>query len=44
LAKEFESSAQTIRNWIGQADRDTGARSDGLTIEERDDFGVCVAK
>lgn len=26
LAKEFEPSAQTIRNWAAQADRDEGRR------------------
>ena len=35
LAREFEPSAQTIRNWVAQADRDEGRRSDGLTTEER---------
>jgi transposase len=35
LAKEFEPTAQTIRNWIAQADRDRGTRTDGLTSEER---------
>jgi transposase len=35
LAREFEPSAQTIRNWIVQADRDEGRRKDGLTTEER---------
>ena len=35
LAREFEPSAQTIRNWVAQADRDEGRRSDGLTREER---------
>ena len=30
LAKEFEPSAQTIRNWVTQADRDEGRREDGL--------------
>ena len=34
LAKEFEPSAQTIRNWVTQAARDTGERKDGLTTEE----------
>ena len=38
LAKEFEPSAQTIRNWIAQADRDSGARNDGLTTEEREEL------
>ena len=35
LAKEFEPTAQTILNWVAQADRDTGAREDGLTSVER---------
>jgi transposase len=38
LAKEFEPTAQTIRNWAAQAERDTGRRSDGLTTEERDEL------
>jgi transposase len=37
LAREFEPSGQTIRNWVQQADRDAGRRSDGLTTEERDE-------
>jgi len=28
-------SDQTVRNWLAQADRDAGWRSDGLTTEER---------
>jgi transposase len=35
LSREFEPSAQTIRNWVKQADIDAGNRSDGLTTEER---------
>lgn len=35
LAKEFEPSAQGIRNWLRQADRDAGRRRDGLTTDER---------
>ena len=38
LSKEFEPSAQTIRNWVAQADRDAGKRSDGLTTAERDEL------
>jgi transposase len=38
LAREFEPSAQTIRNWIAQADRDEGRRSDGLTTAERQEI------
>lgn len=35
LAKEFEPSAQTIRNWAKQADLDGGRRRDGLTSAEQ---------
>jgi transposase len=35
LAQEFEPSAQCIRNWVRQADRDSGRRHDGLTTDER---------
>ena len=35
LAREFEPTETTIRNWIAQADRDEGRRSDGLTTDER---------
>jgi transposase len=38
LSKEFEPSAQTIRNWVAQADRDAGTRSDGLTTAEREEL------
>jgi len=35
LAREFEPSAQAIRNWVQQADLDEGRRQDGLTTDER---------
>ncbi len=38
LAREFEPSEQTIRNWIRQVELDSGRRSDGLTSEERAEF------
>ena len=38
LAKEFEPSAQTIRNWMAQNARDTGLRDDGLTSTEREEL------
>ena len=38
LAKEFEPSSQTIRNWVTQADRDEGRRMDGLTTTEREEL------
>lgn len=38
LEKEFEPTATTIRNWVAQADRDAGRRTDGLTSEEREEL------
>ena len=38
LAREFEPSAQAIRNWVKQADLDEGRRKDGLTSEERQEL------
>jgi transposase len=35
LAKEFEATAQCIRNWIKQDELDRGQRQDGLTSEEK---------
>ena len=37
LARQFEPSAQGIRNWVRQADRDAGRRQDGLTTAEQDE-------
>ena len=39
LAREFEPSAQAIRNWMAQAERDEGSRSDGLKSDEREELG-----
>lgn len=38
LAREFEPSAQAIRNWVAQSDRDAGTRGDGLTSPEREEL------
>jgi len=38
LAEEFEPAAQSIRNWVTQADRDEGRRADGLTSDEREEL------
>ena len=38
LASQFECSAQTIRNWVAQAERDAGKRDDGLTSVEHDEL------
>ena len=37
-SREFEPSAQAIRNWVAQADRDEGRRADGLTSAEREEL------
>ena len=38
LSREFECSAQAIRNWVRRADLDEGRREDGLTTDERDEL------
>ena len=38
LAKEFEPTAQSIRNWVCQADLDEGRRQDGLKTDEREEL------
>ena len=38
LSREFEPTAQAIRNWVAQADRDEGRRADGLTTAERQEL------
>ena len=38
LGREFEPSAQTIRNWVKQAELDEGLRSDGLTTKAREEL------
>ena len=38
LGREFEPTAQSIRNWVCQADLDEGRRSDGLTTAEREEL------
>lgn len=38
LAREYEPSAESIRNWVKQAERDAGECLDGLTTDERDEL------
>ena len=38
LAREFEPSAQAIRNWAVQAKRDEGRRADGPSTAEREEL------
>ncbi len=39
LSREFEPTAQSIWNWVRQAERDQGVRLDGLTTDEREELG-----
>jgi len=38
LAKQFEPTAVTIRNWVKQANLDEGRRANGLTTDERNEL------
>ncbi len=38
LSREFEPSAQSIANWVKQAELDGGLRSNGLTTEEKEEL------
>jgi len=38
LTREFEATAQAIRNWLKHADLDEGRRQDGLTTAERQEL------
>ncbi len=38
LAKEFEPTAQTIRNWVARADANGGKRPELLTSGEREEL------
>ena len=38
LAGKVEPSAQTISNWLAQAESDAGQRTDGLTTAEREEL------
>ena len=38
LAREFEPTAQSIRNWVAQAGRDAGRGNGGLTTAEREEL------
>ena len=37
LAKEFEPTAQSIRNWVCHADIDKGQHHDGLKSDDREE-------
>ncbi len=38
LAREFEPTVETIRQWVKQSELDEGLRSDGLTTSEREEL------
>jgi transposase len=38
LSREFSVSEQAIRNWLKQADLDTGKRSDGFSSQEKEEL------
>jgi transposase len=38
LAREFEPTVETMRQWIKQAELDEGQRADGLTTSEREEL------
>lgn len=38
LSREFEPSAQAIRNWVERADIEEGRRDDGLTRKEHQEL------
>ncbi len=38
LSREFEPTAQSIWNWVRQAERDQGVRVDGLKTDEKEEL------
>ena len=44
LSREFEPTAQTIHNWVRQADLDAGRRTDGLTTAEREELRLKIER
>jgi transposase len=38
LADEFEPTAQSIRNWLSQSERNAGRGDGGLTTAEREEL------
>jgi transposase len=40
VAKDFDLTETAVREWVKQADRDAGSRSDGLTTSEREELAA----
>jgi transposase len=40
VARDFDLGETAVREWLRQAERDAGVRSDGLTSSERDELGA----
>ena len=38
VARDFDLTETAVREWVRQAERDAGTRSDGLTGSERDEL------
>jgi len=38
VAKDFDLTETAVRQWVAQAERDAGTRTDGLTSDERDEL------
>jgi len=38
VAKDFDLTETAVREWVQQAELDTGARTDGLSSDERDEL------
>jgi transposase len=38
IAKDFDLTETAVREWLKQAERDAGTRTDGLTTSEKDEL------
>ena len=40
VAKDFDLTETAVREWLKQAERDAGTRTDGLTTSEKDELAA----
>jgi transposase len=40
IAKDFDLTETAVREWLKQAERDAGTRTDGLTTSEKDELAA----